>query len=47
MKKNLKMLIDSDRDGDWEGHLQVLKNLLLIFCESDSINPFSTNVPLV
>ena len=42
MKKNLKMLIDSDRDGDWEGHLQVVKN-----CESDSINPFSTNVPLV
>ena len=32
------MLIVSDRDGDWEGHLQVVQDLLPIFCESDSIN---------
>ena len=38
MIKKLKILIASDRDGDWEGHLQAVQDLLPIFCESDSIN---------
>ena len=38
MIKNVNMFIDSGRDGDWERHLQAVQDLLLIFCESDSIN---------
>ena len=35
---HLKVLIAADRDGDWEGHLLAVQNLLPIFRESDSIN---------
>ena len=38
MIKKLKMLIASDRNGDWEGHLQAVQDLLPVFCESDSFN---------
>ena len=34
----LRNLIACDRDGDWEGHLQVVQDLLPIFRECDSIN---------
>ena len=38
LTKILKNLIASDRDGDWEGHLQAVQDLLPIFRECDSIN---------
>ena len=34
----LKNLVSADREGNWEPHLQVVLDLLPIFCESDSIN---------
>ena len=34
----LKNLIAADREGDWEGHLQAIQDLLPIFCESGSFN---------
>ena len=34
----LKNLIAADRGGDWEGHLQAIRDLLPIFCESGSFN---------
>ena len=34
----LKSLIACDRNGDWEGHLQIVQKLLPVFRESDSIN---------
>lgn len=39
-KNYLKLLICSDKNGDWIGHLQAVQNLLPIFCECDSINYF-------
>ena len=38
LSKLLNNLIASDRDGDWEGHLQEVQDLLPIFRECDSIN---------
>ena len=35
---HLKALIAADREGDWEGHLLAVQNLLPIFRECDSIN---------
>ena len=35
---HLKALIAADRDGDWEGHLMAVQNLLPIYRECDSIN---------
>ena len=34
----LKLLIASDREGNWEGHLQSIQSLLPLFLESGSIN---------
>ena len=34
----LKVLIASDRKGNWEGHLQAIQSLLPLFIESGSIN---------
>ena len=38
LSKLLKNLIASDRDGEWEGHLQAVQDILPIFRECDSIN---------
>ena len=38
LSKLLKNLIAPDRDGDSEGHLQAVQDILPIFCECDSIN---------
>ena len=35
---HLMALIAADRDGDWEGHLMAVQNLLPIYRECDSIN---------
>ena len=34
----IKALIEADRTGDWEGHLDAVENLLPIFRGCDSIN---------
>ena len=34
----LKNLVSPDREGNWERQLQAVRDLLPIFCESDSIN---------
>ena len=34
----LHNLIAADREGDWEGHLQAVQDLLPVFCEADCIN---------
>ena len=34
----LHNLIAPDREGDWEGHLQAVQDLLPVFCEADCIN---------
>ena len=34
----LKVLVSTDGEGNWEGHLQVIQRLLPIFLMSGSIN---------
>ena len=34
----MNRLIDADREGDWQGHLQTVQDLLPIFRECDSLN---------
>ena len=34
----LKDFVAADREGNWEGHLQVIEKLLPVFLMSDSIN---------
>ena len=34
----LKNLVSADKEGNWERHLEAVQDLLLIFCESNSIN---------
>ena len=34
----LKDLITADRNGDWEGHLQAVQNVMPLFQECDSVN---------
>ena len=36
--KVLKSLIAADREGDWDGHLQAIQDLLPVFYASGSVN---------
>ena len=37
-RPNLHNLISVDREGDWEGHLQAIQDLLPVFCQADCIS---------
>ena len=38
MTNRLKNLVSADKEGDWDNHVQAVKDLLLIFIEADSIS---------
>ena len=37
-RPNLHNLISTDREVDWEGHLQAIQDLLPVFCQTDCIS---------
>ena len=37
-RPNLHNLISTDREVDWEGHLQAIQDLLPVFCQANCIN---------
>ena len=38
MTKRLQNLVSADREGNWDNHIQALRDLLPIFIEADSVN---------
>ena len=37
-RPNLHNLISTDKEGDWEDHLQAIQDLLPVFCQANCIN---------
>ena len=35
---NIKKLIFADREGNWKGHLQAIKDMITVFCQTGSVN---------
>ena len=35
---NLNNFISTEREGDWEGHLQVIQDLIPVFCPAECID---------